>query len=132
MVLHDLLLVAGEVLAQVVGFAETGEEVSEDRAYSMFFTALEAGYVWAWEVSTFRITGGVAFLADFWSERDEEGGGRNAHVDSTLMGWASVGLGVHALDWLSLGLDAGLGAGGSSQPGFGLFGVVSATLTFHL
>jgi len=112
--------------------SETGEDEAKNRSYSMFFTALEAGYVWGLEVAAFRLSGGVAFLADVWTDFDEATGVRTMHSENSLFGWASVGLDVHALRWLSIGLDGGLAVGAGTGGGFGLFGTVTATLTFHL
>jgi hypothetical protein len=127
---HNQVIVGGRL--DVHPYAKDFGAAGTDRAYSLIFGVLEAGYVWALEVAVLRLTGGLAVLSDLWTEASADGGGRDIHVNNALFGWGSAGLDVHALRWLSIGLDAGLGVGGATSGGFELFGVVSAVLAFHV
>lgn len=127
---HDHVVVGG--LVNIHPYAREDTTAGTDRSYSLLFAALEAGYVWSLEVAALRLTGGLALMSDFWTAVSEDGG-RTFQANNALFGYASAGLDVYALTWLSIGLDAGIGIGGATNGGgFELFGVISAVLSFHI
>ncbi len=119
-------------LANIHPYARESLGDDSERSYSLLFAALEAGYVWALDVAALRLTGGIALMSDFWTSVSEDGS-RTFQASNALYGYASAGLDVYALAWLSIGLDAGLGIGAATNgAGFELMAVVSAVLSFHI